>query len=289
MQTSVGRTPHFEKPVALSDGRVVTLRHIRPVDAPLLLEFYAELSLEARRNRFFHTHRVTTEDCEHMAAVEGDGGVALVAVVEGAGIVADARCVRGRPDDTTTATEQAADFAIAIRDDYQQAGLGTLLLDQLLLAAASAGITTLVAEILGSNIGMRRLLSKREFAIADRDGSSMVQAIFRSDGRIPAWAAESQHPRVLIEGPGWWGSTQERHLRDAGYSVMVCPGPAHTGHCELVETGSCQLADGADAIICSLHDNAGREVLAAHHAGTEHLPLFVTMGPQEQPADGGHR
>jgi RimJ/RimL family protein N-acetyltransferase len=269
----------LDEPFLLHDGRCVTVRHIRPADADLLMDFYARLSPEAGRQRFFHAHRVTADECQRMAAIEDNGGVALVALADEGTIVADARCV----PDTNNGKPGDAGFAIAIRDDHQRAGLGTLLVDDLVAAAASAGITTLVAEVLGDNVGMRRLLSKRHFIVAGRDGSSMVQAVFSTDGRVPGWGAETAHPRVLIEARGWYGSMQERYLRDAGYSVTSCPGPHEGGSCDLLATGSCQLVDRADAIICSVCDQEDQQVLAAHQASQADTPLFVTVGRDDPP------
>jgi RimJ/RimL family protein N-acetyltransferase len=269
----------LDEPLLLHDGRLATVRHIRPADADLLTDFYTGLSPQARRQRFFHTHRVTADECQRMAAIEQDGSVALVALADDGTIVADARCVR----DTSKGKAGEAGFAIAIRDDYQQVGLGTLLFDDMVAAAASAGITTLMAEVLADNVGMRRLLSRRHFTVAGRDGSTMVQAVFRTDQGVPGWPDDQPHPRVLIEAPGWYGSMQERYLRDAGYSVTVCPGPHEGGSCDLLATGSCHLVDQADAIICSISDHEDQQVLAAHQASPADTPLFVTVGRHDPP------
>ncbi len=281
MPPAADTTGDVDTPFLLHDGRSVTVRHIRPADAQLVVDLYARLSPEARRQRFFHSHRVGVEEGRRVASIEDHGGVALVTIAADGTMVADARCVRSsgaaRPDDGSP----VANFAITIRDDYQRAGLGKVLLDELVAAAASAGITTLVAEILGDNVGMRRLLSTRHFTIIDRDGFSMVQAVFTTDGRMPAWADDAPRPRVLIESRGWYGSMSEQHLRDAGYAVMVCPSAPEGGTCELIATGSCRLVDGADAIICSVCDDQDRQVLAAHQASSAHTPLFVMVGPDD--------
>lgn len=284
MQSPGDAAGNLSTPFLLKDGRSVALRHIRPADADLLLDFYAGLSPEARRQRFFHIHRVTAEESRGMAAIEDDNGVAIAAVAGDGTIVADARCVTVRNSGNTGEDEPPACLAIAVRDDYQRVGLGTLLLDELVTAAASAGITTLVAEILGDNLGMRQLLSSRHFVVAGRDGSSMVQAIFRTDGRVPVWPDDTPSPRVLIETHSWYGSMQERYLRDAGYSVMVCPGPHQGRSCDLLATGSCELVEGADAIICSNGDDEDRNVLAAHQASPASIPLLVTVGSGDSPS-----
>jgi GNAT superfamily N-acetyltransferase len=250
------------------------------------MEFYAALSAEARQQRFFHVHRVRPDEAARMASIEERGdGIALVAVDDDRSIVADARCVRGSdPADRTV-----GDLAVAVRDDYQGLGLGHLLMDRLIASARRAGITTIVAELFNSNVAMRRLLSNHHFAIMHRDGLALVGARLSTDGRIPAWPAGSARPRVLIEGGSWYGSLQERNLRDAGFSVAVCPGPAHQEFCDLLATGRCRLAEGADAIICSTANEESCQVLAAHHAAEPGRPLFVTAGPEPLPPGGRAR
>ena len=269
--------PPSRETVLLLHDRRVTMRSIASADAGALMDFYAALSPEARQQRFFHFHQVRADEAQHMATIEARGcGVALVAVDDDSSIVADARCVRG--NDTTE--HAVGDLAIVVRDDYQGLGLGRLLLDRLIAAAAQAGITTVVAELFGSNAPMRRLLSRYRFTIVNRDGLSLVEGRLSADSRVPAWPADTTRPRVLIEAGSWYGSIQERNLRDAGFSVAVCPGSPGTGSCDLLATGHCRLAEGADAIICSGANEESCQVLAAHEAARTRVPLFLSVAPE---------
>ena len=58
-------------------------------------------------------------------------------------------------------------------------------------------------------------------------------------------------PRVLVEtsdAAEQWA--MEEALRDAGYEVAVCDGPAVYGApCPLVERGECELAAGANVVV----------------------------------------
>jgi RimJ/RimL family protein N-acetyltransferase len=270
-------TPASGTTVVLGNhDRRVIIRPIAPDDAGALVDFYARLSPEDRRQRFFHFHQVTADEGRRMAAIEDEGGVALIAVIDDGTLVADARCARR--DDTV------ADLAIAVSDDYRGLGLGEMLLDRLVAAAAAIGITTITAEVVGDNLPMHRLLSKRHFMITGRDGSSIVDAIFSTDGRLPAWPVDTEGPRILVEAGSWFGSMQERYLRDAGFSVAVCPGSPPDGSCDLLATGSCRLAEGADVIISSAADEESRRVLAAHAAAPEATPLIVAIGPEQPPS-----
>jgi RimJ/RimL family protein N-acetyltransferase len=263
----------------LGRDRLVTIRPIAPADATALMDFYASLSPETRRRRFFHVHRVTSDEAQGMAAIDEQGGVALVAVGDDNRIVADARCIRA--NDTTDGT--VADLGVAVGDDYQGLGLGHLLVDRVIAAAAQVGITTILCELFAFNTAMQRLLSKHHFTIINRNDSSLVEAMFTTDGRVPAWPADATRPRILVEAGSWYGSMQERHLRTAGFSVAVCPGSPRHGTCDLLATGCCRLAEGADAIICSAAEEGSRQVLAAHEA-TATIPIFVNVGPEQSPS-----
>jgi GNAT superfamily N-acetyltransferase len=270
-----------QETVVLKGDYLVNVRPITSADASALMDFYAALSAESRRQRFFHVHRLRADEAARMASIgERRDGIALVAVDEDGSIVADARCVRG----IDAADRTVADLAVAVRDDYQGLGLGHVLVDRLVALAAEVGISTIVAQLLSSNIGMRRLLSNHHFTIMDRDGFSLVEARLSTDGRVPAWPADASRPRLLIEGGSWYGSIQERNLRAAGFSVAVCPGPAHRDWCDLLATGRCRLAEEADAIICSAANEETCEVLARHEGAPVAVPLFVTAGPEQLPS-----
>ena len=70
--------------------------------------------------------------------------------------VAEARRVRREPPDST----DVAEFALAIADDWQRAGLGALLLGKLADSAAAQGIRRLSGDVLADNDGMRGLLKR---------------------------------------------------------------------------------------------------------------------------------
>ncbi|GAB4212435.1 MAG: hypothetical protein OHK0022_48240 [Roseiflexaceae bacterium] len=138
------------------------VRHIRPDDDGLLVEFFDRLSLETRQQRFMTTREhVPAEEVQRearrLAVIDPRYEAALVAVVEEHGaerIVGVARFV-GSPDDP-----QLAEFAIVIRDDYQREGLGSILLDLLIQVALARGIDCLVGVTLLENTGIQRLVRR---------------------------------------------------------------------------------------------------------------------------------
>jgi hypothetical protein len=94
------------------------------------------------------------------------------------------------------------------------------------------------------------------------------------------WPADDGRPRVLIEeadGAVRWAGT--RALTAAGYDVADCAGPQGMGRkqCPAVTTGSCALAEEADAIYTSLPwgDPGSRDVLLALRSAYPDTPIVV--------------
>lgn len=61
--------------------------------------------------------------------------------------------------------------------------------------------------------------------------------------------------RVLVAEPGVWGRrVTEETLRDAGYDVVGCGGPAELPdrQCPLVESGECPLVRDANVVVLNL-------------------------------------
>jgi DNA-binding response OmpR family regulator len=93
------------------------------------------------------------------------------------------------------------------------------------------------------------------------------------------------HPRVLIEHPEQSvGMRLAAGLRDAGYAVAVCPGPAQTERCPLAGDAGCEAAHGADVIVSSLGLGSpqNRAVLQALRARCTGTPLVVEVAPGEK-------
>jgi ribosomal protein S18 acetylase RimI-like enzyme len=84
--------------------------------------------------------------------------------------IAVGRCVRLKQEPT------AAEFAITVVDDYQNRGIGSLLLRVLTAEAARRGIRTLRGFVLGSNSRMLHILQRFGARIHGRqDGTVEAQ------------------------------------------------------------------------------------------------------------------
>jgi RimJ/RimL family protein N-acetyltransferase len=136
-----------EETLRLRCGQLVTIRSIRPDDAPALVTAMAALSEQSRYLRF-HTPRaeLTQDLLEYLTDIDHHDHEALVAHTPGApDILAVARFVR---DPHNPASAEAA---VVVADAWQRRGLGARLLAELIRRAAEVEISQFTAEILAEN------------------------------------------------------------------------------------------------------------------------------------------
>jgi RimJ/RimL family protein N-acetyltransferase len=151
----------------LPNGQTVTIRVIKPSDAPLLVEMFRHLSDRTRRLRFHaYTGNLPQERIWREAVALSDldptRQAAVVAIHDddaGEHVVGVARFARATPD----AVE--AEAAVVVRDDFQRQGLGTHLLTLLLPLAQSLGIERLFGWIMAENQHMMRIIGKTNLPV----------------------------------------------------------------------------------------------------------------------------
>ncbi len=145
----------YEEAAVLSDGTPVTLRCIRPDDKEALAAGLARLSAESRYRRFLHAKSsLSPAELKYLTEVDNVNHFAVVALGldnQGLGL---ARFIRlgNAPD--------VAEAAVAVVDDIQGKGLGTLLLKRLGEAALERGVTHFRATILEANRPIWRLIDE---------------------------------------------------------------------------------------------------------------------------------
>lgn len=147
------------QPVRTKQGRIVTIRHIRPSDAALLADLFRRLTPHTRRLRFLLplgalSDDIVAREARRMADIDHNLEAALVATVREEGqerIVGVARLCSA--DDPAV-----AEVAFVIRDDYQGEGLGRALFLRLVDVARGRGLRCLQALTLAENMPMRRLI-----------------------------------------------------------------------------------------------------------------------------------
>ena len=160
----------------MQDGTPVLVRPIRPEDEPLMVKFHESLSKESIYMRYFHMmnldRRTAHERLTRICFIDYDREMALVAERENPEtgereILGVARL------SSPGGVRSEAEFSILISDDFQQKGLGTLLLGRLLEVGREEGLQRITAEILFENRPMQHLSKKLGFGMR-RDTQDMV-------------------------------------------------------------------------------------------------------------------
>jgi ribosomal protein S18 acetylase RimI-like enzyme len=238
-------------------GATVTFLRATDSDVPAIAQFYASLSADSCRMRFFGS--MPRASLEAAAELGGEwGAVAVLALVDGR-IVGEARYLMHGDGEH--------EFAIAVADDCQHLGVGRRLLDRLRREAAADGIQTLRAIVRVENVAMLKTLRSSRSAIVEPAEEMVFVAEVSCGDETPGWPAASAGRRVLVESNSVWDDPATAAVREAGLEVRGCLGPA-SGHltCPLLRSGRCRLAEEADVIACllSADDPVCREVARLH-------------------------
>jgi GNAT superfamily N-acetyltransferase len=153
----------------------VRIRAIRPTDAADLERFYAALSPESRRTRFFAISSVLSHvQSVGFCTTDHDHREGFVAVIRG-GRSAGERIVGHlclEPDGADT-----AEVAIAVADEFQHQGLGRLLMSAGLAWARREHIARFTATMYASNAPINRLLAGLGLPVQERSAGAGVAEI----------------------------------------------------------------------------------------------------------------
>jgi acetyltransferase len=161
--------------VTLRDGKAVTLRPIRPEDADAHAAFFAKLTPEDVRFRFFAPiSALSPEQIVRMTQIDYDREMALIATREAASGTAETlgvmRIIRAGEE---------GEFAIVVRGDAKGSGLGSRLMRAGLAWARDTGIRRVVGDVLTENLPMLGFVRALGFTVtrsAD-DPDVMIAAI----------------------------------------------------------------------------------------------------------------
>jgi acetyltransferase len=156
----------------------VVVRPVAPWDTRELERFYAALSPDSRRRRFFavvpglnHAASVTFCTVDHR---QREGFVA-VAVVDGLERVVGHVCIE--PDGAAS-----AEVAVVVADDWQRRGIGRRLVRAAVEWASAVGVRRLTAAMLPGNTAIRQLLVGLDLPFdTSRDGPEVQEVAIRID------------------------------------------------------------------------------------------------------------
>ncbi|MFD9903674.1 GNAT family N-acetyltransferase [Streptomyces sp. NPDC059063] len=177
----------------LSDGTTVRIRPGGPGDQDVVLRLYEGMSPEHLRLRFFVASRRAAKQAAARvagrtvpgssrnpaaspgtAASRGTGYRALLAEHDG-------RLIGIAEYEAAPADPAEADIALAVDDHWHHRGVGTLLLEHLVSAARTAGITAFTADALAENHEVLKVFADLGLRTARRFDGSQVHCVVHLD------------------------------------------------------------------------------------------------------------
>ncbi len=154
---------HYVCRVSLKGGISVELRPIRPVDEVMEKDFIQRLGPDSEYNRFFGYFRdPSPEKLRSLCNVDYETEMAIVALLSPRSgsemIIGVGRMIES--------TQNRAELAVVVADEFQHLGLGTKLVEMLLDFAKVRKFSSVYAAVLPDNgIMLRMLKDKFNFKI----------------------------------------------------------------------------------------------------------------------------
>jgi len=150
----------LEGRVTLRDGSRVRVRPVRATDAPRLQEMIGRSDPRDIRMRFMHAMKHLPDQLAvRLSRIDYDRDMAFVAVAPGTRkIVGVARLAA---DDDG----RSAEYAVFVRTDWKERGLGRALMLRLIDFARGRELDTLYGEVLAENERMLRMCRELGFRI----------------------------------------------------------------------------------------------------------------------------
>ncbi|RZI44249.1 GNAT family N-acetyltransferase [Herbaspirillum sp. HC18] len=140
---------YYEKET-LRNGLAVVIRAARPDDAERMVDAFKELDATSIYTRFFSPKKEITEaELQRFRETDFDTHVRLICTVERDGrevVIASALYVK--------ISEDSAEVAFVVEEDYQRLGISKRLLSHLGKIALANGLKTFTAEVLPYNKAM---------------------------------------------------------------------------------------------------------------------------------------
>lgn len=173
--------------VRLRDDSEVAIRPITADDRPRLSRAFKQLSPRSRYLRFqAPMPELTERQLSYLTDVDHHDHEALVALDDAGDMIGVARYVRVDPE--------AAEFAIAVADEWQGRGLGTELLDRLVERARDEDVRRFNAVVLAENAEAIRLLERLGDAAPQQSAGPQIEF----EVELPARGRANQQARELL-------------------------------------------------------------------------------------------
>jgi len=168
----------YVQPWTTREGKVVTIRPIRPEDEPLMIRFHETLSERSVYMRYFNelklSQRIKHERLSRICFIDYDREMALV--VEYRNPKTNERDILGVGRLSKLHGKDEAEFAILIADKAQGQGLGKELLSRLLQVARQERIQHVAGHILPDNAAMQHICKQLGFQLNYRSDLNAIRA-----------------------------------------------------------------------------------------------------------------
>jgi RimJ/RimL family protein N-acetyltransferase/nucleotide-binding universal stress UspA family protein len=173
----------------LRDGSTVVIRPLTSDDRELLRSGFERLSDRSRYLRFqTPLTELSDEQLSYLTAVDHHDHEALVALApDSDDAIGVARFVR--------ISDNVAECAIVVADDWQNRGLGSELLERLVERAQEEGVERFTALVLADNTDALRLLQRLGDTVWRSEGSQLELEI-----ELPERAESSASLRLILAG-----------------------------------------------------------------------------------------
>jgi acetyltransferase len=155
----------WERHVTLMDGTAIFVRPVRPEDEPLYGPFFAAVTAQDLRMRFFAPVKEFTHAfVARFTQIDYARAMAFIAIEESSGKLLGVVRLHANADYDT------GEYAILVRSDLKGHGLGWLLMQMIIEYARTEGIGTIEGQVLRENTSMLAMCRQLGFQIAADPG-----------------------------------------------------------------------------------------------------------------------
>ena len=153
-------------------GLRLLLRPVKLNDEPLLKDFFYSLSDQSIYKRFISARTdMPHERLQEFVVIDYTKEMVILAIEESD----EKNIVVGIGQYGIDDITHSAEFALVVRDEYQNRGIGTILISYLTNLAKKQGLLGFTAEVLVENIPMLHLFEKMGFDIHKRTSSGVYE------------------------------------------------------------------------------------------------------------------
>ena len=163
---------HLETYRTTKVGLEVLLRPVQISDEPLLKDFFYALSDQSTYQRFISSRKdMPHERLQEFVVIDYTSEMVILAVMT----VDEREVVVGVGQYGIDPETHTAEVALVVRDDMQNRGVGTELLNYLTLLAKKEGLLGFTAEVLVENRPMMLLFERAGFSIEKKRGAGVYE------------------------------------------------------------------------------------------------------------------